>query len=154
MYKKSIIRKLTVVLAAVALLIAISASIQYFTAKNIQQHSTYADGTILRLYTQSHNSPTSNNTNYQYYVQYTFTSSAGTKYNDSYSISLQKYENLKVGEPISIYYDTMKPSVQAVAGYQSDPNSLGLLAVISILIALVMAVIFVATKQKNTRPKE
>lgn len=52
-----------------------------------------------------------------------------------------------MGGPITIYYDTQKPTVQSIAGYQSSPQQLGILSIITGLISICS--LFIAIKLRH-----
>ena len=112
---------------------SISATVQYFTAKNIQAHSAYSSGIVTNLYTQVVYLKTVNST--AYYVQYTFSPiKSNKKYYATYGVTKKYYDTLSRGSVVSVYYYTPNPNVQNIAGYQSSLKNLELVASVSIII--------------------
>lgn len=140
--RRNKLKAVIIFVVVVSLAVTASATIQFFVTKNIQSHSAYTNGTVTKLYTTSITNK--KKVAYTYWVQYTFSPTSNrTIYHETYGLNQVQYNSLHVGGSVSVYYDTQKPNVQNVAGYQQDPSSLEEVALVSVAILLLSLVSFV-----------
>jgi preprotein translocase subunit SecG len=165
MNKRKISTIITALFVAVSLFLTVSAFLQFMTAKNTQDNSAHADGTVtnLALFRPHINSAptkfggdvTSVTQDPGFFVSYKFYPQNSTQaYSKTlYGINQSQYYNLRVGGSINVYYNAQNPSLNNPNGDQSSSGQLEVLSVVfGAIFVLSLAVFILLMRHKQNLP--